>query len=317
VIGELAPKGLALQRPESTTIWVARPIQVFHAVFKWPITALNAVGNRSLRLIGLQPTSGHEMVHSVEELRLLVTGMQEAGVVDVAEARIAQRAFAFGDLTVSALMTPRTEMEAVPVTVTLETLLQLAETTRHSQLPVYDGTLDNIIGILHLRELFRQRNTPPDVFNLRTLIRAPLMVPETKYAAELLEDMRSNRSHIAILVDEYGGTAGMVTLRDLLEALVGRIDDAPAAADAITADARIEADGSVLLDGLMRVEEFEEVAGLRVEEVSREGVETLGGLIAAKLGRIPELGEQVRVSGRTLRVETRDGRRVATVRLLP
>src|SRR5215203_3185585 len=119
VVGELAPKGLALQRPEATTLWVARPIQVFHAIFKWPITALNAVGNRSLRLIGLQPTSGHEMVHSVEELRLLVTGMQEAGVVDVAEARIAQRAFAFGDLTVAALMTPRTEMEAFTITVTL------------------------------------------------------------------------------------------------------------------------------------------------------------------------------------------------------
>ncbi len=317
VIGELAPKGLALQRPESTTLWVARPIQVFHAVFKWPITALNAVGNRSLRLIGLQPTSGHEMVHSVEELRLLVTGMQEAGVVDVAEARIAQRAFAFGDLTVAALMTPRTEMEAVPITVTLETLLKLAETTRHSQLPVYDGTLDNIIGILHLRELFRHRNTAPDAFNLRALIRAPLMVPDMKYAAELLEDMRSNRSHLAILVDEYGGTRGMVTLRDLLEALVGRIDDAPAAGDGAIREGGIEADGSVLLDGLMRVEEFEELAGLRLDEESREGVETLGGLIAAKLGRIPEVGEQVVMGGRTLRVEARDGRRIATVRLLP
>lgn len=177
VIGELAPKGLALQRPESTTLWVARPIQLFHAVFKWPITALNAIGNRSLRLIGLQATSGHEMVHSVEELRMLVTGMQEAGVVDVAEARIARRAFAFGDLTVAALMTPRTEMQAVPVTATLEDLLQMAETSRHSQLPVYEGTLDNIIGILHLRELFKHRNTPSHAFALKPLIRAPSSCP--------------------------------------------------------------------------------------------------------------------------------------------
>ena len=139
MIGELAPKGLALQRPESTSLWLARPIQLLHTVFKWPITALNAIGNRSLGLIGLQATSGHEMVHSVEELRMLVTGMQEAGVVDVAEARIARRAFAFGDLTVAALMTPRTEMQAVPVTATLEELLQVAETSRHSQLPVYEG----------------------------------------------------------------------------------------------------------------------------------------------------------------------------------
>src|SRR5215204_4122773 len=120
VIGELAPKGLALQRPEATTLWVARPIQVFHAIFKWPISALNAVGNGTLALFGFAPASGHEMVHSVEELRLLLTGMQEAGVVDAAEARIARRAFAFCDLTVAALMTPRTEMEAVPITATLE-----------------------------------------------------------------------------------------------------------------------------------------------------------------------------------------------------
>ena len=317
VIGELAPKGLALQRPESTSLWVARPIQLFHAVFKWPITALNAIGNRSLRLIGLQATSGHEMVHSVEELRMLVTGMQEAGVVDVAEARIARRAFAFGDLTVAALMTPRTEMQAVPVTATLEDLLHIAETSRHSQLPVYEGTPDNIIGILHLRELFKHRNTPSHAFALKPLIRVPLIVPDRKYAAELLEDMRSNRCHIAILVDEYGGTAGMATLRDLLEALVGRIDDAPSTAEDMTTEGGVEADGSVLLDGLMRVEEFEEAAGLRLEEESHERVETLGGLIVATLGRIPEVGEQIGIGGRTLRVEERDGRRIATVRLLP
>ena len=142
-------------------------------------------------------------------------------------------------------------------------------------------------------------------------------MPDRKYAAELLEDMRSNRRHIAILVDEYGGTAGMVTLRDLLEALVGRIDDAPPTADGITTEGYVEADGSVLLDGLMRVEEFEEAAGLRLEEESHEGVETLGGLIAATLGRIPEVGEQIGIGGRALRVEARDGRRIATVRLLP
>src|SRR5215203_2338376 len=146
VIGELAPKGLALERPEMTTLWVARPIQVFHAIFKWPISALNAVGNGTLKLFGLAPASGHEMVHSVEELRLLVTGMQEAGVVDAAEARIARRAFGFGELTAGSLMTPRTEIEAVPVIATLEELLRIAETTRRHRLPVYEGSLDHVLG---------------------------------------------------------------------------------------------------------------------------------------------------------------------------
>src|SRR5215203_5334656 len=165
VIGELAPKGLALQRPEITTLWVARPIQVFHGVFKWPITALNAVGNGALKLFGLQPASGHEMVHSVEELRLLVTGMQQAGVVDVTEARIARRAFAFGELTASSLMTPRTEIEAVPVIATLEELLRIAETTRRHRLPVYEGSLDHVLGLLHVQDLFKHRNTPADLFS--------------------------------------------------------------------------------------------------------------------------------------------------------
>jgi putative hemolysin len=317
VIGELAPKGLALQRPEATTLWVARPIQVFHAIFKWPISALNAVGNGTLKLFGLAPASGHEMVHSVEELRLLVTGMQEAGVVDAAEARIARRAFAFGELNGAALMTPRTEMEAVPITATLEDVLRLAENTRHSRLPVYEGTLDTILGILHMRELFKHRHTPSDAFDLKALIRPPLMVPETKDAADLLEDMRANRCHIAVLVDEYGGTAGMVTLRDLLEALVGRIEDGLPPLDSIGSGGQVEPDGSLLLDGRMRVDEFQEAAGVRVDDKTHEDVDTLGGLITAMLGRFPGVGEEIAIGGRTVRIETRDGLRVALVRLLP
>ena len=183
-------EGVGAAAARGTSLWVARPIQLFHAVFKWPITALNAVGNGTLRLFGLAAASGHEMVHSVEELRLLVTGMQKAGVVDVVEARIAQRAFAFGELTAGALMTPRTEMEAVPVTATLEELLRLAETTRHSRLPVFEGSPDNVVGVLHVRELFKHRNTAPEAFALRTLTRPPVIVPETKYAADVLEEMR-------------------------------------------------------------------------------------------------------------------------------
>jgi putative hemolysin len=319
VVGELAPKGLALQRPEITTLWVARPIQLFHAVFRWPITALNRVGNSTLRIFGLQPASGHEMVHSVEELRLLVTGMQRAGVVDVAEARIAQRAFAFGELTAGALMTPRTELEAVSVTIDIEELFRLAETTRFSRLPVYEGSLDHVIGIVHVRELFRHRHTPPSAFSLRALAQLPVLVPEAKYAADLLEEMRHRRCHVAIVVDEYGGTAGMVTLRDLLEALVGRIEEGPpASGDVPVSDGRFEADGSMLLDGLLRIEEFEELADVRLTEVeSYEGIETLGGLIPAMLGRFPNVGEDVHIGGRRLRVESRDGLRIATLRLLP
>src|SRR5829696_7634902 len=222
VLGELAPKGLALQRPEATAIWAARPIKAFYTVFKWPITGLNAIGNGTLRLLGLEPASGHEMVHSVEELRLLLTGMQQAGVVDATEARIARRAFAFGELKAAALMTPRTELEAVSTEATTEEALRRAAATDHRRLPVFEGSVDNIVGILDIVGLLKVREASAGAPSLRSTLIAPLMVPSTIYAADLLEQMRALRSPMAIVVDEYGGTAGIVTLKDLFDALVGR-----------------------------------------------------------------------------------------------
>jgi len=310
VLGELAPKGLALQRPEATALWVAAPIRLFHAIFKWPISGLNAVGNATLRYAGLHASAGHEMVHSVEELRVLLTSMQEAGVVPATEAQIARRAFAFGELTAGSLMTPRTDIAAIAVTTPLEGILTLAETTRHTRLPVYDGSLDNIVGILHVRDLFKHRNDRSERFDFRTLVRAPLIVPEQKHAADVLDIMRARHQHIAIVIDEYGGTAGLLTLDNLLAALVGAIDSGPAT------DVRLEPDGSMIVDGLMRVDEFLEMTRTRVDPTLTDGVETVGGLIGAILGRFPETGETVVVGDRTVRIEARDGLRIATVRVM-
>jgi putative hemolysin len=174
-----------------------------------------------------------------------------------------------------------------------------------------------VVGVLHVRDLFRHRDTPPDAFDPRALVRPILTVPITKHAHELLEEMRTHRCHIALIVDEYGGTGGIVTLADLVEALVGPVDDRTAAGGASPIDGRPEPDGSVLLDGLMRLDDFEEIAGVRLGDAAHEAVETLGGLVAAVLGRFPEVGEELTVAERRLRVEARDGLRVAAVRLLP
>jgi CBS domain containing-hemolysin-like protein len=319
VIGELAPKGLALQRAERVALFVARPMQLFYFAFRWPINLLNAVGNGVLRLFGLEPAAGHEMVHSVEELRLLVTGMQQAGVVEASEARIASRAFAFGELTAGALMTPRTEVEAVPTTATREDLLGHARRSRHSRLPVYEGSLDNVVGVIYVRDLFGALDPPAGAFDLRALLRPAMSVPESKAADDLLEDMRAARRQLAVVIDEYGGTAGIVTLEDLLEALVGRIEEEPALDGEAPAPAvpAPEPDGALLLDGRTRLDEFEEIAGLRLENAVEGEVETLGGLVMLLLGRIPEVGDEVRVQGRILCVAERDGLRVAQVRVLP
>ena len=311
VAGELAPKGIALQHPEVTTLWIARPFQLFYLVFRWPITALNAVGNAVLRLIGLRTATSHEMVHSAEELALLVETSQRAGAVEESEARIASRAFQFADLTAGDLMTPRTEIEGIPVGLGREALLERLAGSRASRLPVYDGSLDNILGVLRVRDVSRLAQ-PGVSLDIRGLIRPVLTVPGSRQADDLLEDMRKTGRHMAVVIDEYGGTAGMVTLADLLRALVGPIDEeTPGQAEG----AAPQADGSIVVDGLTRVHELEEMLGIELDDVTRGDVSTVGGLIMAKLDRMPRVGDEVELPGHRLRVERLDGRRVASVRI--
>ncbi len=317
VIGELAPKGLALQRPEATTLWIARPIQIFYVLFRWPITLLNTIGNGVLKMVGLDPAVGHEMVHSVEELRLLVNASQQGGTVEESEARIASRAFEFGELSAGSLMTPRTEIEAVPATSILPELIRAAATVGHSRLLVYEQSLDDIVGVLHVRDLFPLLDRPPETVTARTLLRPVLVVPETKHADDLLDEMRAARRQLALVIDEYGGTAGIVTLENLIEALVGRIEEEPPIGADVPPPVTVEPDGSLMLDGLMRLDELEEVADVKLADEVHEQVDTLGGLVMAMLDRIPEVGDEVKVGSRTVRVEQLDGRRVDAVRLLP
>ena len=256
----LAPKGIALQRPEATTLWVARPLQVFYLLFRWPITGLNAVGNGVLRLMGLRPATGQELVHSAEELELLMKASQRAGLVEESEARIAARAFQFADLTAGDLMTPRTELEAIPIGIGREDILRsLATTSRHNGLLVYVGSLDNILGVIRVRDLVPLTAQPHGPFDLRPFIRPVLTVPESRGADDLLEDMRKAGRSPAVVVDEYGGTAGIVTLGDLMRALVGRIKEDSTVGGA--AGVTVQPDGSRLVDGLMRVHELEEKQG--------------------------------------------------------
>jgi CBS domain containing-hemolysin-like protein len=313
VAGELAPKGIALQRPEATTLWIARPLQLFYLVFRWPITALNAVGNGVLRLMGLRAATGHEMVHSAEELELLVKASQRAGMVEESEARIASRAFQFADLTAGDLMTPRTELEAVPIGIGRDDLLRAVAGSRHDRLLVHDGSLDDIAGIVRVRELVPVLAQPPGTLDIRPLVRPVLTVPASRTADDLLEDMRKSGRTLAVIVDEYGGTAGIVTLGDLMRALVGRIDDESSAGG--PAGVAPQPDGSLLLDGLTRVHELEELLGTELDEAERGEIGTVGGLVMARLDRMPRVGDEATVAGRRLRVEQLDGRRVSLVRL--
>ena len=172
-----------------------------------------------------------------------------------------------------------------------------------------------MLGALHVRDLFRVLDRPPDTVTARTLLRPVLVVPETKHADDLLGEMRAARRQLALVIDEYGGTAGIVTLENLVEALVGRIEDEPPIGDEAP-PITMAADGSLILDGLTRLDELEEIADLKLPEEVHEQVDTIGGLVMASLDRIPEVGDEIEVAGHTLRVEQLDGRRVEAVRLL-
>jgi CBS domain containing-hemolysin-like protein len=290
---------------------------VFQWVFGLPINALKGLGNLVLRGIGLRPVGGEELVHSVDELRVLVAGSSEAGVLDETEAEIVSRVLGFHELAVREVMVPRTELQAMPVTASLDEVMHLAATSGHSRFPVYEGDLDHVVGVLYLKDLFAvlERGRPAS-FDLRRLVaqRPALVVPDSLPVDSLLLQLQRERRRLAIVVDEFGGIAGLVTLQDVMERIVGQFGDEY---EAVQPAVIPLPDGTLLIDGLARIEDVAKQVGLPVNPEDTQEVETMGGLMMLRLGRLPTVGDEVRVDGTVLRVEQMDGRRVARLRLLP
>ncbi|MFO7694251.1 MAG: hemolysin family protein [Vicinamibacterales bacterium] len=307
VLGELAPKTVALQHAERTALIIGRPTEVFMRVF-WPfISVLNSTGRAVVRLLGLKPPSGSSLVHSEEELKMLVTASQEAGVIEEDEEQMLHRVFGFGDLTAGQVMLPRTEMMALPVRISRTDLLaRLAEATQ-LVMPVYGAHLDDILGQVRMRDLLGVLAGPNETVDLTPMLHEPLTVPDTLKADELLTDMRKRRTPLAIVIDEYGGTAGMVTFERLMERIVGEIGTA---GDGGTSAITVLTDGSALIDGLALTTDVNVQFGLQIDE---DLYDTIGGYVLGRLGRRPRLGDIVEVGGRKIRVEALDGLRVARV----
>ena len=319
VFGELAPKSIALQRAEETTLWVAAPIRGFTIVLKPAIYGLNSVGNAVVRLFGIAPAAGHALVQSAEELKLSIDASREAGLVEQAAQELVERAFLFTDLDVRHAMVPRTELTAVPVDATLHEVLRIAAENSHTRLPVYEKDSDHIVGIINIKRLLPliyevSGEDRPEHFDVRDHMTEPLALPESVAAVDVLTRMREARVQLAVIIDEYGGTAGIVTLEDLVENLVGEIRDE---GEETEPDSEIEPDGTRILDGLTTLVEAKEYFDLDLDE-SLYDVETVGGWVFGVLGRPAEIGDEVVVAdGRTLRVDEMDGLRVARVRVLP
>ncbi len=311
VVGELAPKSIALQRPEDTALAIARPTIWAEWIFKPAIWALNGTGNALLRLVGLDPASGHEMVHSVEEIKMLVEASTHGGVIENAEYEMLDAVFDLRGMLVRQVMVPRTDVVMIEADSTLRDLIALHEEHPRVRFPVYEGDADHIIGILHLREVVQKLAAGELDAQVRDLAREVLFVPETIRVGGLLSEFREHRQHIAIVMDEYGGTAGLITLEDVLEEIAG---DVPDEFEDVVSEIVPSTDGSALVDGRTAIEDVNDFFGL---QLSDPNYDTIAGYVMGLLERIPRVGDEVTVGSIRFRVEAMSGLRVGRLRVMP
>jgi putative hemolysin len=307
VLGELAPKTIALQHSESTALWVVKPTELFMRGC-WPfIRLLNGMGQAVVRLLGMRNPGRHAMVHSEEELKMLVTASQEAGVLEEQEEQMLHRVFDFSDLTTGQIMVPRTELVGVAADIDRDTLVDRIALGGHTRLPVYRTDLDHIVGMLHVTDVVKALASADSTVDAVSLAREVLTVPETLRADDLLAEMRRRGVREAIVIDEYGGTAGLVTFESLMQRIVGDLGGEFGIASARVS---VRPDGSADLDGLALVPDVNEQFGLHLDEKT---FTTVGGYVLGRLGRRPRVGDVIDVEGRRMRVDGLDGIRVARV----
>ncbi len=311
VLGEQVPKVATLHQPERVALLGAQPMKLFSTVFKWFIDALDWATKLVLGLFGLQVVGGHSLIYTVDELKQIITESEEGGVLEAPEREMLESVFDFGELLVRQVMVPRTEIIAIEAETRLEGIIVMVKQYSYTKLPVYEADLDQIVGILHVKDVLKVMDQPDcQQTTARELARETIFIPETLPVNDLLHQFRHNRQHIAIVMDEFGGTAGLVTLEDLLEEIVGEVSDQ---FDVSTPEIQNQPDGSALIEGLTLIEAVNQQLGL---SLSDPHYDTIAGYFLGKLGRIPKIGDVVESGGVQLKVEAMDGLRIAQLSLL-
>jgi len=334
IVGELMPKSIALQKTEGTALWIGRPMSFFAVLFSPLIWLLNGIGNFLLGRLGFQPAEGHSQVHSPEELDMIFTESHKGGEINQTEFEILHRVVRFSDTNVRAVMVPRLEMQALPVRISRKGLADFLQTRPHTRIPVYVDSLDEIVGVVNSKDLEHLYNlelsqelnrlksavsasgdSRPDLdeklLDLSSLVINAIFVPETIQVDRLLTELKKSRQQIAIIVNEYGVTAGLITLADILEQVFGDLPDEEPEAEP---DILQRPDGSLQLAGGVSIDEVNELFGLGFP--SEEAV-TMAGLVINALGRTASVGDEVEINGLRLRVEKMDRFRIARLALSP
>jgi CBS domain containing-hemolysin-like protein len=312
VLGELAPKTLALERTEKIALAVAAPLQLFYKLFRWPIRLLDWAGTRTVRLFGLHPSGEHASIYSEEEIRQLINASRESGHLGADQQKLINRVFDFRGTEVREAMIPRTAVSALPLSANLKETKDHFRAAGYSRMPVYRARLDEVVGIVFRRDLEPFLENPDLPFSLQTIMHAPMFIPDGARLGSVLKQMQSTKTHFACVVDEHGGLEGIITLEDLLEEIVGEIDDE--FDDEVRA--QIVKDGdSYLLSGRLVVRDANRILKLQLPE--HEGFTTIAGFLMAQAGRLLNEGDSINYNGRRFIVERLEGRRIRRVRLFP
>jgi CBS domain containing-hemolysin-like protein len=309
VIGELAPKSVAIRYPESTTFTVAIPLRLFYRVFQPLIYILNTTANFFLRSIGIPPASTKELLHSPEELELIVREGARSGIIDETEKELITSIFNFTETLAKEIMVPRTDMVAINDTISREALIRIVTEEGYSRMPVFRGTVDNIIGIIHTKDLLNLVEHR-DLIVLEDVIRPAHFVPGTIRISMLLRELQQRKMTMAIVVDEFGGTLGLVTIEDILEEIVGEIHDEY---DEVAREFEPVPGDATLVDARVPIRDFNEQFGSAIPDDGE--YDTVGGFIFKISGRIPENQEVIQYRDLQFTVTKKGQRRIRQVKV--
>ena len=308
VFGELVPKALALANAERFALAIAGPFELLEKLLGPLVRVLEAITNAIARPLGGEQTDRYRI--SMEELKILVERGGEQGVLEAEEEQMISAVIELGEGRIHEVMVPRIDVTAIPVDTSMSEAVDTILREGHSRIPVYEESIDNIVGILYAKDLLpylKDNAAPPE---LRRLLRTPLFVPESMSVDDLLHELQRRKVHIAIVLDEYGGTAGIVTIEDLLEEIVGEIQDEYDVEEPMVV--RLS-DDQVRFDGRANIDDFIEALAVDLADEDREEYDTVGGLVYHRIGGVPRVGDSLDVDGVTLTVESTDGRRVGKV----
>ncbi len=313
IIGELMPKSIALQFTEKTALVVARPMYFVSKIFAPFIFILNGIGNFLLSLLKIPPAHAGHLVHSVEELDMIINESHKEGVLNDTEKEILTNVFKFSDIQAKQVMVPRPDMTCIPIDIELSELNKIIVDTQYTRYPVYSEDLDHIAGILHIKDLFPLVMSGAEI-KLSEIIRKPMLVPETMTIDNLMLEFKKCKGQMAFVIDEFGCVSGLVTLEDILEEIFGEVQDE---FDEEEADIRQIYENEYIANAMMRIDEFNEYFCLddNNAEVEDEDIETIGGLVVKNLGHIAKEGDTVEVKNFEFRVIEVDNARIVKLKI--